>query len=121
MITTQTILDTTTYGQAAGNYDGSSQDWSSPAVTAADYYHGRGSIQTLTFSVQNFEGIIYVEATLDDTANSTAWFTTYVYGDGSTVPLTDYHPAAIAGNFTWIRLRVEGFSGGVINSVTITY
>jgi hypothetical protein len=49
------------------------------------------------------------------------WFDTYIYGDGSTIPLTDYHPATVTGNFTWMRVRVEGFSGGTINAVTITY
>jgi hypothetical protein len=46
---------------------------------------------------------------------------TFVYGDGSTTPLTDYHPATVTGNFTWMRVRVDGFSGGTINAVTITY
>lgn len=119
--TTQTILDTTVYGTAAGNYDGSSQDWVSDARKAANYYRGYGSIQTVTISVTGFEGIMYLEATLDSDPDSAAWFPTYTYGDGSTTPLSDYHPATITGNFTWMRVRVEGFSGGTINSVTITY
>ncbi len=119
--TTQTILDTTVYGTAAGNYDGSSQDWVSDARKAANYYRGYGSIQTVTISVTGFEGILYIEATLDSDPDSAAWFPTYTYGDGSTTPLSDYHPATITGNFTWMRVRVEGFSGGTINSVTITY
>jgi hypothetical protein len=39
-MTTKTILDTTVYGEASGNYDGSSQDWSVilslPPITIAD-------------------------------------------------------------------------------------
>jgi hypothetical protein len=119
--TTQTILDTTEYGIASGNYDGSSQDWFSDARKAANYYRGYSSIQTVTISVAGFEGIMHIEATLDSDPDSAAWFNTYTYGDGSTVPLTDYHPATITGNFTWVRIRVEGFSGGTINSITITY
>ncbi len=119
--TTQVILDTTEYGTAAGNYDGSSQDWASDAVKAANYYRGYGSIQTVIISVSGFEGIMYIEATLDTDPDSAAWFRTYTYGDGSTVPITDYHPATITGNFSWIRARIEGFSGGTINAVTITY
>lgn len=120
-MTTETILGTTDYGVPAGNYDGSSQDWVSDAVKAANYYRGRGGLQTVTFSVAGFEGVLRVEATLDSDASNAAWFETFVYGDGSTIPLTDYHPATITGNFTWIRIRVEGFSGGTINSVTISY
>jgi hypothetical protein len=120
-ITRDTILTTTVYGEASGNYDGSSQDWLSDPVKAANYYRGQGSIQTVTFSVTGFEGIQYLEATLDADPADATWFTTFTYGDGSTVPLTDYHPEAVQGNFTWMRVRVEAFSGGTINSVTIAY
>jgi hypothetical protein len=119
--TSTTILDTTVYGTPSGNYDGSSQDWISDAVKAANYYRGYGSIQTVLFSVTEFEGDIRLEATLDSDPDSAAWFETFIYGDGSSIPLTDYHPESIQGNFTWMRVRVEGFSGGTINAVTITY
>jgi hypothetical protein len=120
-MTAETILDTTVYGEPSGNYDGSSQDWVSNGVKAANYYRGQGNLQTITFSVDQFEGIVYLEATLDADAATATWFTTFTYGDGSTTPLTDYHPTNVLGNFTWMRVRVEGFSGGTINSVTITY
>jgi hypothetical protein len=73
------------------------------------------------FSVSGFEGDMILEATMDQDPETAGWFDTFVYGDGSTTPLTDYHPASITGNFTWMRVRVEGFSGGTINTVTITY
>jgi hypothetical protein len=120
-MTTATILDTTTYGTPSGNYDGSSQDWISDARLASNYYRGQGGVQTVLFDVANFEGTMYLEATLDTDPAQAAWFRTFVYGDGSTTPLTDYHPESVVGNFTWMRVRVEGFSGGTINTVTITY
>ena len=120
-ITRETILTTTEYGVPSGNYDGSSQDWSSDPVKAANYYRGQGFIQTVTFSVTGFEGTMTVEATLDADPADATWFETFTYGDGSTIPLTDYHPEAILGNFTWMRIKVTGFSGGTINSVTIAY
>ena len=120
-MTTLTILDTTVYGVPSGNYDGSSQDWISDARLASNYYRGQGGVQTVLFDVANFEGTMYLEGTLDTDPESAAWFRTFVYGDGSTVALTDYHPETVAGNFTWMRVRVEGFSGGTINTVTITY
>jgi hypothetical protein len=120
-MTTATILGTTVYGQASGNYDGSSQDWVSPAVQAANYYRGQGSVQTIGFTVTDFEGLITVEATLDSTADSVAWFDVFSYTAGSTSPITQYYPATVLGNFTWIRLRVEDFDAGTINSVVITY
>jgi len=120
-MTTETILDTTEYGVPSGNYDGSSQDWLSNAVQAASYYRGQGSVQTVLFQVTGFEGVLTLEATLDSDPDTASWFDTFVYGDGSTTPLTDYHPANIVGNFTWMRVRVEGFSGGTINAITIAY
>lgn len=120
-MTTETILDTTEYGVPSGNYDGSSQDWLSDAVKAAAYYRGQGSVQTVLFQVTGFEGVLTLEATMDSDPDTAGWFETFVYGDGSTNPITDYHPATITGRFTWMRVRVEGFSGGTINTVTITY
>lgn len=121
-ITTQTFLSDVEFGIPSGNYDGSSTDWYSDALPAANFYRGRGGLQTIIFRVQDFVGKITVEATLDTLAESAAWFSTYEYGDPSSVlPLTDYHPATITGNFVWMRLRVEGFESGVIDSVTISY
>ena len=119
MSTTQVILDTTIHGQASGNYDGSSQDWFSPVVQAADYYRGRGGLQTVTFNLNQFVGEILVQATLDTLPDTARWFDVYTIGDD--VPLTDYHPENIVGNFVWIRLNVLLFESGTINSVTISY
>jgi len=116
--TTTTILSETTFGQSSGNYDGSSQDWVSDAQTAAEYYRGYGGLQTVIFSVTDFVGRIILEATLDTDNNSAIWFATSVY---EPITPTDIHPVSIAGNFTWMRVRVEDFTAGTIDSVTITY
>ena len=47
MVNTNTILSSTVYGTPSGNYDGSSQDWYSDAVQAADFFRGRGGLQTV--------------------------------------------------------------------------
>ena len=121
MATTKTLLGSTVYGTPSGNYDGSSQDWASDGVTAADYYRGYGGLQTVTFSVNNFVGIMHLEATLEDNQDTaTSWFNTYTLGDGSSFT-TGIYPASITGNFTWMRVRVELFDAGTINSVVITY
>lgn len=119
-MTTETLLTAVTHGTPSGNYDGSSQDWFSDAVKAADYYRGRGGVQTMGFSVTGFQGIITIEATLDMDPDSAAWFSTLVYGDASTVT-TQSISESVVGNFTWLRARVEHFEAGVINTVTATY
>jgi acetoacetate decarboxylase len=120
-MTTQTILTTTVYGTPSGNYDGSSQDWFSDAVQAANYYRGQGSVQTIAFTVTGFRGTMTVEATLDSTPESAAWFDTFAYTAGAASPVTQYYPATVVGNFTWIRIRVDNFAAGTIGSVVITY
>lgn len=119
-IITENILSTTDYGVPSGNYDGSSLDWASDPVKAANFYRGQGSIQTATFSVTGFEGSMILEATLSANPADATWFTTFTYSSGND-PLTDYHPEAVVGNFTWMRVRVEDFAAGTINSVTLTY
>jgi hypothetical protein len=119
MTTSTVILGTTVYGTASGNYDGSSQDWSSDAVQAANYYWGRGSVQTIAFVLTGFVGDILLEATLDADPNSATWFETYEII--AATALTQHQVTTITGNFTWMRVRVVEFDGGTINSVIITF
>nr|NDG05747.1 hypothetical protein [Oxalobacteraceae bacterium] len=120
MTTTRILLADVQHGVPSGNYDGSSLDWYSDAQEAADYYRGRGSIQTVTFRVQGFVGLFTVEATLDSLIETATWFDLVTYGDLIT-PLTDYHPVTITGNFVWLRLRIEDFEAGTIEYVTVSY
>ena len=120
MITTENILTATVHGQPSGNYDGSSQDWFSDPVQAAEYYRGRGGLQTVTFSLNQFVGRIVLQATLDTEPEGASWFNIYTIGDAVT-PLTDYHPESILGNFVWIRANIQLFEAGTINFITVTY
>lgn len=121
MAQTYTVLATTQHGVPSGNYDGSSQDWTSDPAQAADYYRGRGSsTQTVTFTVTDFVGRMVLEATLDSEPPGATWFEIYSLGD-AVLPLTDRHPATIPGNFVWVRARIELFEAGTIDSITITY
>lgn len=119
-MTTQVILSTTVHGEPSGRYDGSSQDWHSDAVPAANYYRGRGSVQTVIIQVTAFLGRIVIEASLDSLWESATWFETYEF-DSDSSPRTDYHPATIVGNFVWLRARIEGFDSGTINGITVSY
>lgn len=120
MATTQTILSTTVYGEPSGNYDGSSLEWFSDSVKAADYYRGRGGLQTINFNLTDFQGRITLQATLSPESPTANWFTTYEI-DGTTVPVTDIVSTSITGNFVWMRTKIVDFEAGTINSVTITY
>ncbi len=120
MTTAQILLENVVYGSASGNYDGSSQDFYSNAVPAANYYGGQGSLQTIFYKVAGFSGIISIEATLNDLQDSAKWFVVDEY-DSANTPITDYHPVNVIGNFTWLRARVTVFDSGTIEFVTANY
>lgn len=118
--TTQTLLANVVYGQASGNYDGSSQLFYSNAVPAANYYNGLGNIQTLFYDLDGFVGVITVQATLNEIPSAAQWFDISERGDGSTSD-TGYTSSTITGNFVWLRARVDGFDAGTITAVTAVY
>jgi hypothetical protein len=121
ILTTEYLLDRTVYGTASGNYDRSSQLFYGNPVRAADYYAGLGSIQTATIRVTGFVGIITLQATLNDQPSiQAAWFDLETYGNGID-PDTDNHPITITGNFTFMRVRVDGFDAGTIDNIQLTY
>ena len=119
-VNTEILLSNVVHGTPSGTYDGSSQDWFSNAVKAAAYYRGRGGIQTVLFNISSFEGLIHIDATLDDDPESADWFEVDVFGDLDSV-ITTYYTSTVTGNFTWLRARVQGFSTGTINTVSVTY
>jgi hypothetical protein len=111
------LLERTVYGTASGNYDGSSQDFYGDPVRAANYYGGQGSIQTVTIRTTGFVGTITVQATLNDQPSiEAAWFDLETYGDGSTAD-TAVDGRTIVGNFTFLRAKITGFDGGIIDSI----
>jgi hypothetical protein len=119
-VTSLTLLSTTVYGQASGNYDGSTADFVADPVKGVGYYAGQGSIQTVWIRLQNAIGIVTIQATLDENPDTLAWFDVYSYGD-EVAPLTDARPATLTGNFVWLRAAITGFDNGTIQSVIVDY
>ena len=119
ILTTETLLGTTVYGTASGNYDGSSQDFFSDVVRAADYYQGQGNIQTVTIQVEGFVGRIRLQASLNDDPAAAAWFE--VYDFERLFPTTDLHPVSLIGNYVWMRAEITDFSQGTIQTISISY
>lgn len=117
--TTVTLLPTTEYGTASGNYDGSSQDFYGNSTPAANYYAGQGNLQTIAYQLTGFIGIVTIQATLENDTPQAAWFDIDAYGDGSS-EITDYHPVSVVGNFAHLRAHVTQFDAGTI-SVTASY
>jgi hypothetical protein len=118
--TTQPILANVVYGQASGNYDGSSQLFYSNAVPAANYYGGNGSVQTLFYNLNSFVGTITIQATLNDLPEQAHWFDISERGDASTAD-SGLTSTTVTGNFSWVRAQVANFDAGTIQTVSIVY
>lgn len=119
--TTLELLPTTTYGTPSGNYDGSSQDWSGDRQQAANYYGGFGGLQTIAYYLNEFQGRIKIEATLDsDPTTDAAWFKVNEF-DSTSSATTNNFSVNITGNFTWIRANVEDFDAGTITKLYMSY
>jgi hypothetical protein len=119
--TTLQLLPTTSQGTPSGNYDGSSLNWEGTQQLAADYYGGFGGMQTVAYFLSGFQGRITIQATLDSDPDAiTGWFDAVVI-DSIAEPVTENQSVNIAGNFTWIRARVEEFSAGTITKLTVSY
>lgn len=120
-MTTEVLISNTVYGTPSGNYDGSSQDWISVPGKAANYYRGRGSVQTINTEFTAFVGICTIEVTLDSNPEDATWFgVDLAFGNGAT-PLTQSRSDAVLGNFTWIRARIDNFTAGSIVGVSAVY
>ena len=119
--TTLELLPQTVYGTPSGNYDGSSTDFNSDRVVAASYYRVANE-QTLRFDLDDFQGSIRVQASLDDNPSDDdrEWFDIYTTPEDSSA-ITMFGSVNVRGNFTWIRCKVIGFDGGTINSFTVVY
>lgn len=118
-LTQITLLNSVEHGVPAGNYDGSSTAFSSDPAPAAGYYQGQGSIQTVVIDVADFTGIIVTQATLNHAAESAAWFVVDTLSTDTNT--TEIRSVSTPGNFVWIRVAVQDFESGTINSVTLSY
>lgn len=115
------LLPYTTYGTPSGNYDGSSADFSGNPVPAAAYYRALG-VQSVRYELTTFNGVITIEATLDASPSeeNRNWFPVYELPHNEP-PVTVNGSHDVIGNFTWVRARVTGFTGGTINGITLVY
>jgi hypothetical protein len=116
----QQLLPPTTFGTPSGNYDGSSTSFTGNAIPAANYYGGQGSAQTNIIQTTGFQGVITIEASLNDLTQQALWFEVAAYGNAS-VPTTDMQALNVIGNFVWIRAHVTDFTAGTINSANVVY
>jgi hypothetical protein len=120
-MTTKILLNRTVYGVPSGNYDGSSQNFYGDPQPAANYYRGRGPLQTVTYDFEGFVGDIIVEATLDADPVEAVWVPVDRIGADASTQFTGRYSTNLTGNYTWLRVQVEDFSDNIIQLITVTY
>jgi len=120
-MTTVVLLPYTQHGVPSGSYDGSSLDFYGEAKPAANYFRGRGALQTVTYIFSGFVGDIRVQATLDADPEKAVWVTVDEIVSDSSTQYTGTYTQNILGNYTWLRVNVSNFTDNIINSITATY
>ena len=119
--TTLQLLPTTSHGTPSGNYDGSSLDFNGDPEQASNYYGGFGGLQTVAFYLNQFQGRIRIQATLDSAPSTDAdWFQVYDF-DSRSSATTNNFSTNITGYFVWLRARVEDFEDGTITKLMLSY
>lgn len=119
-VNTLTILGLTQQGVPSGNYDGSSTDFDSDGAKGVGYYRGQGAIQTVYQRITGFQGVITIQATLDQNWEVANWADVNTFGDASTI-VSGVYPVSLTGNYTWLRVKITDFSAGTIDSITVVY
>lgn len=88
------------------------------AQPAAAYYLGNQDLQTLSWSVTSFSGLIVVQASLEETPMESDWFTVF------NLPCNDVTSTSFSnllGNFVWLRVKVNNFNKGTIQNIKVSY
>ena len=109
--TTLLLLPQSVY--SAGSVTGQKQP-------AAGYYLGNKNLQTITWTLNSFQGTIIIEASLETEPSNDDWFIIYTLATGGST-LTQTSFTNLEGNFVWIRAKVNPFYAGTVQNVKVTY
>ena len=120
--TSVTLIPTTSFGTAAGNYDGSATAFNSDKVKGDGYYGFSDGVHTVQTRVTSLVGTIKIQGTLvkDPAETDFVDIVTVNDSDGSTA-VTNSFLNNFTGNFVWIRVAVSGFTAGTINNIFMAH
>ena len=119
------LIPSTQFNVANENYDPATDasTFSGIPQKAAAYYSKDKSIQTLSWYMNTFIGVLTIEATLDGSSDTDNYFPigeTVIDGTGGT-PVDGNAFENIEGNYTWIRATVTQWTSGAIGKVVVGY
>lgn len=88
---------------------------------AACYYLGNRNTQTVTWSLDAFNGKILIQASLVENPTGSDWFTAYEITEGKMLPVTENRFVNLEGNFVWLRAQINQYVGGIVRNVKVSY
>jgi hypothetical protein len=115
------------------------QIFTSTSVKAANYYGINNALQTVSFKLTNFVGTVTLQASLAVSPTENDWFAvnllTNRYSIDTTGLVTQSLKTEISsslgtstnevynfeGNYLWLRGRINTFTAGTVNGITINY
>lgn len=120
--TSVTLLPTTAFGSASGNYDGSAAAFNSDKVKGDGYYGFSDGVHTIQTRVTSLVGTIKIQGTLvkDPADTDFVDIVTVNESDGSTA-ITNSFLNNFTGNFVWVRIAVSAFTAGSINNIFMAH
>ena len=121
--TTITMIPSTSFGSATGNYDGTSTSFESDNSKGDGYYGFSDGVHTAQVRVTGFPGTIKFQGSLATTPTSTDWVDiagAALAGDGSSL-ITNSYIYNFTGNYVWIRASITNFTAGSINTILLAH
>jgi len=112
------LIPATMFGTANGNYVPPATEFSGDPQKAAAYYSKDKSVQTVSWYLSNFTGVLTIEATLDTSSDTDDYFPIHTV-DGT--DLTENLYENLEGNYTWLRVTVTEFTAGFISKIAVGY
>ena len=89
------------------------------SVHAASYYLSSQNLQTLSWSVTTFTGVVTIQASLVDTPSANDWFTVYTLPNFNNATTVGYYN--LYGNFVWLQATITNFVQGQVDHVKVSY
>jgi hypothetical protein len=89
------------------------------SVQAASYYLSSQNLQTLSWSVTQFTGVVTINASLVDNPGINDWFTVYTLPSFNNTTSVGYYN--LYGNFVWLQASITNFVQGQVDNIKVSY
>ena len=121
-LTSVTLIPTTTFGTASGEYTGSGNSFNGAKVKGDGYYGFSDGVHTVQTRCTSLVATVKIQGTLvqDPATTDFVDIATVVTSDGSSA-ITNSFLNNFTGNFVWIRIEITAFTAGTINNIFMAH